>query len=562
MSKIVRLPATRLGAKDGLRVCLYLDPSRVFEWHVWLTEALRSLPGCELSLVFAPESRPLPMACALLFEIERLVYGVQGPNAVAPADPLLLKKTIPSSGNPDEIFDVVVDLAEGGPPTSTPRHKRILVPRFNRGSGEIGLLVALIDGEPPLIELYDSSCPHAPWRAEPAVADRQVFTRCLDNVLSCAVSLMVKAVRTPLTADWRRREPIPPERVPYRALVGPRAVAVAAATVARKAVRLIDIIVRGGKQWSVGWRFTEGSSGLLVERDASFSVMPDDGRHFYADPFPFCYDGRRFVFVEEFPYATGRGCISVFEIDGSGKPGPVRTVIEEPYHLSYPFIFELDGEIWMIPESGAGRGIFLYRADPFPSRWKREACLIDEIEAYDTTLVSHGGEYWLFTCEKVRQSSTCDILSLFGSNALVGDWRPHSDNPILIDSRLCRAGGAFLRPGHGLGLLRPVQDCGEIYGGALGVCRIDALGPDEFRQTLIGRIHSAALGCHTYNHVAGVEVIDVFGRVRELTSIQAFYTPFDAAESARQDQLHDGSDDAANVTAKAEQTAVRQIEPI
>jgi hypothetical protein len=197
--------------------------------------------------------------------------------------------------------------------------------------------------------------------------------------------------------------------------------------------------------------------------------------------------------------------------------------MEEPYHLSYPLVFALHGEVWMIPESGAAGGIFLYRADPFPYRWQREACLVNNIEAYDATLVRHGGAFWLFVCERVRQSSGWDTLSLFRSNTLIGDWLPHPDNPILTNSRLCRPGGAMFQGQQGL--LRPVQDCADMYGGALSMCRIDSLEPNRFHQTIVGRIHGGTFGCHTYNHVAGLEVIDLFGRLRGLTSATAFFTP-------------------------------------
>jgi hypothetical protein len=254
-----------------------------------------------------------------------------------------------------------------------------------------------------------------------------------------------------------------------------------------------------------------------------FCMKPDDGHRYYADPFPFRHDGRNFVFVEEFPYATGRGCISVFEIDAAGNASTPRPVLEEAHHLSYPFVFELDGEIWMIPEAGEARGVYLYRAEQFPYKWKREACLIGDIEAYDTTMLRDGGRFWLFLCERAWNSTGWDTLSLFHSDSLTGTWLPHSCNPVLLDATLSRPAGAIFS--HRGAQLRPVQDCSRLYGGAVPLCRIDELGPQEFRQTEVGRIHAGEWACHTYNRQGSIEVVDVFGRMRGLTSLPAFFAP-------------------------------------
>ena len=44
----------------------------------------------------------------------------------------------------------------------------------------------------------------------------------------------------------------------------------------------------------------------------------DDRRRYFADPFLFEADGVAYVFCEEFPYATGKGVISVFALDADG----------------------------------------------------------------------------------------------------------------------------------------------------------------------------------------------------------------------------------------------------
>ena len=52
-------------------------------------------------------------------------------------------------------------------------------------------------------------------------------------------------------------------------------------------------------------------------------------------------------------------------------------VLEEPWHLSYPFLIEWGGDIWMIPESSTNRDIAIYRAVDFPLKWERHAVLVE-----------------------------------------------------------------------------------------------------------------------------------------------------------------------------------------
>ena len=470
-----------------------------------------------MACVLASQSRPLPRSCILLFELERLVYGLGGENAI---DPLPEPELTAFKANADSKtrFDLVIDLTGDG--ASLPAGDRILTPSFNAVPGEIGLIAALVYEQPLLVEVLDTARPDAPWTARPATADRDVLARSLDNILSCTVRLIAKAADAPgpdMAYPGQRKTT--PQSSAMAASTG--AVVHATRAVLRKAVKRLDTFARGEKAWAVAWRF-DTSLSLLDKEEANFTVMPDDGRRYYADPFPFHRNGQNFLFVEEFPYATQRGFISLIEFDAQGNALPPRPILEEPHHLSYPFVFDYNGEIWMIPESGAAKNICLYRADPFPYKWKREAVLIDGIRGYDSTLMRYDGRFWLFVCESGYHSSSWDILSLFHAEKLLGPWRPHAQNPVLIDAALSRPAGAiFKREGFHM---RPVQDCSQYYGGALILSRLETLSHDSFSQTPVGRIDCGPYGCHTYNYAAGLEVIDVFGPTRGLKTATAFFT--------------------------------------
>jgi hypothetical protein len=52
---------------------------------------------------------------------------------------------------------------------------------------------------------------------------------------------------------------------------------------------------------------------------------------------------------------------------------------------------------------------------------------------------------------------------------------------------------------------------------------LETLSPDTFAQTVVGRIDTGLLGCHTYNRHFDIEVIDVFGAVHGVEFVTARY---------------------------------------
>ncbi|RYE40449.1 MAG: hypothetical protein EOP21_09575 [Hyphomicrobiales bacterium] len=187
--------------------------------------------------------------------------------------------------------------------------------------------------------------------------------------------------------------------------------------------------------WQTAYRRVEGQ-GVVEEgalSGAPFALLPDDGKRFFADPFVIEREGRTFLFVEEFPYALARGVISVAELGEDGRFGLPRQVLVEPHHLSYPQVFELGGEVWMIPETSSAGQVVLYRAEQFPDRWVRHATLIADREISDATLLERDGRFWLFGTERHSQGNPSDTMVVFSADRLEGPWLPHPMNPVLID---------------------------------------------------------------------------------------------------------------------------------
>jgi hypothetical protein len=261
-------------------------------------------------------------------------------------------------------------------------------------------------------------------------------------------------------------------------------------------------------QWFLAIRRRTGAHSFHDGSGYQLVLPPKD--RFYADPFLFEREGKTYLFFEDLRYSEGRALISYCELSPEGKPGPPVEVLRRPYHLSYPFLFEENGEIYMIPETKENRTVELYRATSFPSEWTLEAVLLDNIHAVDATIHKSDGKYWMFVGISNGRFSTCDELGIFFSDALTGPWTPHPANPVVSDVRRSRPAGALFRNGDRL--IRPSQDCAKAYGYAIVFSEVLTLTETEYEERPFSRLHpdwvKGNQGTHTYTRTGKFEVID------------------------------------------------------
>jgi hypothetical protein len=248
-------------------------------------------------------------------------------------------------------------------------------------------------------------------------------------------------------------------------------------------------------------------------------LMPPKDRY-WADPFVLEKNGRYFIFFEDLPFAAGKAHISMVEVTRDGGATPPVKVLERDYHLSYPFLVEQDGELYMIPESGRNRTVEVYRCVDFPLRWRLERVLLDGVRLVDATF--HRGEdrWWMFANAAASGSRMFDDeLHLFHAERLLGHWKPHPRNPVKSDARCARPAGQLIwRNGA---LLRPAQICVPRYGAGISMNRVLRLTPQHYAERQVERVlpapESGLLGIHTVNRAGELTVVDAFTRRRRFT---------------------------------------------
>lgn len=244
-----------------------------------------------------------------------------------------------------------------------------------------------------------------------------------------------------------------------------------------------------------------------------YKTLNLEGDCLRADPFVIEEEGRYYVFFEEVPAKSGKGHIAVAVLDGEGALIETRKVLERPWHIAYPCVFDWNGQRYMAPDSSANGSVDLYRCESFPDKWVFDKTLIANIQAADPTLFEYSGKWWMFASVKEHSATSYwDEVSLYYADSpLSDDWMPHPANPVVSDARKARpAGGIIKREGR---IYRVSQNCTRGYGYGMNLHEITALDENRYSEKDVCSMEpnwdSSVTGLHTLGWCGGLTVIDV-----------------------------------------------------
>lgn len=486
-----------------LNVSLSLPASAARRWLIALRERLAE-HGHDVSLIKRGSS-PNDDEIARIARVDRIVNGSRGSSLAEPLPVASLSLDHPADREEADATLIRLEPKDSDGAAS-PLELEL---RFDGETGEAPLFSALLAHRSPLIELRDRATGNTVAHGVASLELANSVMSAADAVFARTITLIEAVIRR--GGNGPRIDGLPPLPVHPTSLQSGSTKKLALA-LPRKLIRTAYEALFYFPHWRVGWRETGKDS---VWRNGSLDgspwhVIPDPRDHFYADPFPVAWQGRRMIFFEDLDHRTGKGIIAAVEADAASATGPAIPILEEPWHLSYPFLMEHAGALWMIPESSANRTVDLYRCTRFPDRWEKHATLLSGIEAADATIIHHGGRFWMFATVRDGAGAYSDTLHLFHSEKLDRDWRPHPANPVLIDARAARPAGAMhIQDGK---LWRPAQVCDRFYGAGLALAEVTQLDEQGFAQTVR---HVLTPGpawpgrrLHTLNEAAGIACID------------------------------------------------------
>ena len=238
-------------------------------------------------------------------------------------------------------------------------------------------------------------------------------------------------------------------------------------------------------EWSIG-----------IYRSESYEPMNFSGEHFHnpvltkddisdtkagfiADPFLFYENNTFYLFFEVYNTITLQGDIGLAESNDCTNWSYKKIVLDEPFHLSYPCVFEYNNEYYMIPETNAVKAIRLYKADNFPYNWSFVKTIASGGNFADNTIFYFNSTWWLFT-----ETDNNDVLRLYYSDSLFGLWEEHPLSPIISgDSNITRPGGNVIIFNNRI--FRFAQDDYPNYGNQIWAFEITTLTKQDYKEEKI-----------------------------------------------------------------------------
>ena len=254
------------------------------------------------------------------------------------------------------------------------------------------------------------------------------------------------------------------------------------------------------ESWNVAYRKKQ-EGAPLDQLEETFIVIKNPYRYWAADPFLFEKESDVYIFAELYDYVLARGVIGYIHLNSDTPKW--TPVIKEKYHLSFPFVYEYNNEIYILPEANESKTLYRYRAVEFPNKWVKEDALLTSVRLADTTPIREY-DYNLALTYDLNDDSL-NLVDLDNKTLKLIDHDPKG---------LKRPAG-FIK---GIAGIRAAQECGDDYGKGIIFYRYELTQDQDYIEKEIRRVHpqdvnlSEALyldGMHTYNRSKHFEVIDI-----------------------------------------------------
>lgn len=227
-----------------------------------------------------------------------------------------------------------------------------------------------------------------------------------------------------------------------------------------------------------------------------------------ADPFIYSKDNKTFIFAEKID-KNGFGSLVSFSLDNLNE---MFEILPTKFHKSYPFLFEYENELYMLPEQSANNKLEIYKCTSFPNDWELYSVIRQNCKYVDSSILFYEGYFWIFANSNEFAASLNEELHILYSESISGPWLSHSMNPIKFNTSLSRPAGSFRIINNCI--FRPVQDCSRIYGEKIHWMQILELTPERFNESLVCSIEPnwkrGLLGTHSisFSNVNNLGVID------------------------------------------------------
>ena len=250
--------------------------------------------------------------------------------------------------------------------------------------------------------------------------------------------------------------------------------------------------------------FNMNGGKTLLQIKSDTGILNPNASVILADPFLFVKGDTLYLFYEHLTRWYGKGRICMRSTKDLITWTEEKDVLVEPFHLSFPYVFDDDGKVYMLPETGGDKSITLYEAtNNTLTQWHKVSKLMEGDEPwYDSVVHKKDGKYYLFTG---HDNDVQQVQHLFVADNLTGPYTEHPASPICEGRDCGRNAGSIITNNNEL--YRPVQVCVNGYGEQTSVMKIETLTPTEYKETLFKKniidtqTPPYSMGGHQWNSV-------------------------------------------------------------
>ncbi|MFN6566941.1 hypothetical protein A6770_14620 [Nostoc minutum NIES-26] len=249
--------------------------------------------------------------------------------------------------------------------------------------------------------------------------------------------------------------------------------------------KLVKKIINIDSEWSIAIYTGESPLNLVSPKSIKNPILTakhvtDVPAEFVADPFMLHENDTWYMFFEVLNARTNKGDIGLATSKDCLNWNYQKIVLEEPFHLSYPYVFKWNHEYYMIPETAQASSVRLYKATSFPTQWTFCKTLLSGEDFVDPTIFQHNDLWWLFTATAAKRN----ILRLYYSQQPTGPWIEHPQSPVIKgNAKIARPGGRTIVFNEKI--FRYTQDCEYIYGKQVLAFEITELTTANYQEKAV-----------------------------------------------------------------------------
>ncbi|MEN0052968.1 MAG: hypothetical protein AAGC65_04830 [Mucilaginibacter sp.] len=260
-------------------------------------------------------------------------------------------------------------------------------------------------------------------------------------------------------------------------------------------------------KWNIGYVHQTPADLIATQKlRGKITWLKEGDDDYAADPFIINIDGHLYIFYEELNFWKGKGEIAFIDDLSLKKKKRVKGIMNRSVHLSYPYMFTANDQLYCIPETSESKQVALYEVDKNNlQNFKKVSVILKDDNYVDNSIIYYQDKYWLFTSISGKHGE----LYIYYADNLFDDFKAHGQNPIKVDDHASRsAGRLFIVDGK---LYMPSQNPAKCYGGSVMINEITKLNETEFeRHTAFELLPQAPYdkGLHTITFADGLLIVD------------------------------------------------------